>query len=420
MDNNEQFGDFTIMDGVVNQLMGDIKSANSGGPSFPVMEPRTDDDEDDLEDDNKTVKDKITGGFKDERTVDESQSGIKNVSPEDLLNTDENNSKEEKEEEEEDDTLKDETIATKKDEIDNGEDNNTSDDIYDLGEDEPEITAYVQERLFEKMGWELEGEEKPYESMEDLVDYMEKIIEANSIPTFASKDIEDLNKFVTEGGDLRDYFKSQGELDLTDIDLTVDYNQKAVVKEYLKEEGYSDAQVMKKINRYDESGILEDEAIEAKESLEKVRKEKSDKLLKDQELYNKQVQEQQQKFYNDVSSTIDSLDNIQDIKLTKLEKEKLKDAMLKVGSDGKTEYQKTYQEDLIKNFIESAFFTMKKGTLIKKLTSKAESKATQNLKKKLETKTKRGRTTGAFDKEDNVQSADHSALNAFSSRFMRP
>ena len=189
-----------------------------------------------------------------------------------------------------------------------------------------------------------------------------------------------------------------------------------VVKEALKERGYSDTAAEKKMQRYDEAGILEEEAEESKEFIQKVRTEKAETLLKNQKLVQKQRVESQQKFYDDVNSTIDKMENVRGLPLNKAEKGKLRDAILKVGSDGQTLYQKKYNENLIKNMLESAYFTLKEDTLVSDLTKRAESKATINLKKKLETRTKKGKGSASLD---NISTnKGHSALDIFN--FTKP
>lgn len=424
MDNNEQFGDFTVLDDVVSKLTGGFDSPSSG-TSFPIMDIREDEDEDEFVD----FDTKNSGGFKDERTEADTDSD-NGDSGEDSKNTDEGSAEEDEEDSmdgtSEDDSDSDFQSDKKKgDKKPNSEDETSFEDndsssetgknISELGEDEPEIAAFVQEKLFDKLGWEI-GDEDKFDTVSDLVDYMEKIVEANSKPEFANKDLEQLNTFVKEGGDLRSFFDTQGELDVDKLDLGSEYNQKTIIKEALKERGYSDTQIDKAVNRYDQSGILEDEAIEAKEFVQKSRQEKSETLLKNQTILRQEQERQQQKFYKDVNSSIDGLDNVKGIPVNKADRIKLKDAILKVGSDGQTLYQKKYNENLIKNMLESAYFTLKEDTMIKDLTKRAESQATKNLKRKLETRTKKGR--GSVDTENTSTDKGHSALDVFN--FIKP
>jgi hypothetical protein len=399
MNNKDQYGDFTVMDDFVNNLMGESSGGVESGSSFPIMDPPKEENND--EEDEEAA----SGEFKDERSIKEEEV---------IVSENEDEKEEEDSKEEQDD---EENINTS-DDTEKDEDTPDKTETDSLGDAEPEITAYVQEKLFDKLGWELTDEDVKTD-ISSLIDYMEQIVEANSKPSFATEEIAKLNDFVTQGGKLSDYFQTKGELDLDAIDLNMEFNQKAIVTEFLKEEGYNQSQIDKKIKRYDESGILEEEALEAKDSLSKIRQKKADKLLQEQKEIQDHTLKQQQQFYNDVSSTIDKLDNIKGIKPTATQKNKLKDALLKVDKEGKTLYHKMYSEDPITNLIESAFFTLNKDTILKDLTKKAESKATQNLKKKLETKTKRGKNSGSYDEDYTSSKADHSALDTFSN-FIKP
>ncbi len=426
MENNkETFGDFTILDEVASKLTGGF-SGNSGDIDFPIMDIRDDDDESFS---NLDDEDKKSGGFKDERTGNDNDSDGEEASdiPEgDALegNTDEGDASLGE------GTDIDESLDT--DLGDNGEDDQSNKDtganpekkkntgetegsVSELGDAEPEITAFVQEKLFDKLGWELD-EKDSMKDVDSLVDYMEKIVEANSKPNYASKDIEDLNQFVNDGGNLKDYFDAQGEVDIENIDLSVDFNQKLVIKEALKERGLTDTQANKKIQRYDESGILEEEALDSKEYVQKLRQDKAQTLLKEQREAQQFREQQQQKFYEDVNSTIDNLKDIRGLSINKAKKNKLRDAILKVGADGQTLYQKQYQENLIQNMLESAFFTLEKDALVKGLTQQAESRATKNLKDKLKTRTKKGKGSGSLDTD---VTSSHKVLDVFNN-FIKP
>ena len=60
--------------------------------------------------------------------------------------------------------------------------------------------------MSEKLGWDdVEDEEKP-KTAEDLVEYFKEVIEDNSKPDYASEEVEKLDAFVRNGGNLKDYF----------------------------------------------------------------------------------------------------------------------------------------------------------------------------------------------------------------------
>ena len=70
------------------------------------------------------------------------------------------------------------------------------------------------------------------------------------------------------------------ELDLDNIKIEDDeLMQKQVVRMLLKEKGFNSAQIEKKINKYVDAGLLEDEAEDAIEDLKEIREEKKKELL---------------------------------------------------------------------------------------------------------------------------------------------
>lgn len=88
------------------------------------------------------------------------------------------------------------------------------------------------------MGWELDEDEEIPQTPEELVEYFQEVIEENSVPQYASEEVEALDKFVKNGGNLKDYFQIDGELDLEDFEIEDnEVNQKLVIKEFLKEKG---------------------------------------------------------------------------------------------------------------------------------------------------------------------------------------
>ena len=58
---------------------------------------------------------------------------------------------------------------------------------------------------------------------------------------------------------------------------------KMVLKEHLKNQGYSDAQVDRRLTRYDEAGVLEDEATDALEMVKEHNEKESQRLLDHQQ-----------------------------------------------------------------------------------------------------------------------------------------
>lgn len=248
---------------------------------------------------------------------------------------------------------KEETIEEEIEEEEEVEDNN-----------EENVVTNFFDAVAEKLNWEFEeGEEKP-KSVDELINYFQNVIEENSKPEYSSEEVEALDNFVKQGGDLKKYLTIDAELDLDDIDIEDETNQKLVVKQLLKEKGFSTKKIDKLVSRYEEAGLLEDEAQDALEDLKEIKEEKKKQLLEDQKkAYQIQLQRQQQ-FYDNVVSEIKGLKNIRGITVPEKDKKVLMDYILKPDTDGKTKYQKDYAKGGVKNLIESAYFTMNADKLI--------------------------------------------------------
>lgn len=248
---------------------------------------------------------------------------------------------------------KEETIEEEIEEKEGVEDNN-----------EENVVTNFFDAMAEKLNWEFEEDEDKPKSVDELINYFQNVIEENSKPEYSSEEVEALDNFVKQGGDLKKYLTIDAELDLDDIDIEDEANQKLVVKQLLKEKGFSTKKIDKLVSRYEEAGLLEDEAQDALEDLKEIKEERKKQLLEDQKkAYREQLQRQQQ-FYDNVVSEIKGLKNIRGITVPEKDKKVLMDYILKPDTDGKTKYQKDYAKGGVKNLIESAYFTMNADKLI--------------------------------------------------------
>lgn len=285
---------------------------------------------------------------------------------------------------------KEETIEEEAEEEEEVEDNN-----------EENVVTNFFDAMAEKLNWEFEeGEDKP-KNVDELINYFQNVIEENSKPEYSSEEVEALDNFVKQGGDLKKYLTIDAELDLDDIDIEDETNQKLVVKQLLKEKGFSTKKIDKLVSRYEETGLLEDEAQDALEDLKEIKEERKKQLLEDQKkAYREQLQRQQQ-FYDNVVSEIKGLKNIRGITVPEKDKKVLMDYILKPDTDGKTKYQKDYAKGGVKNLIESAYFTMNADKLIEAAKREGNNSAIDKFRRSLKsssiTTKSRKQATGSDD-----------------------
>lgn len=285
---------------------------------------------------------------------------------------------------------KEETIEEETEEEEEVEDNN-----------EENVVTNFFDAMAEKLNWEFEEDEDKPKSVDELINYFQNVIEENSKPEYSSEEVEALDNFVKQGGDLKKYLTIDAELDLDDIDIEDETNQKLVVKQLLKEKGFSTKKIDKLVSRYEEAGLLEDEAQDALEDLKEIKEEKKKQLLEDQKkAYQIQLQRQQQ-FYDNVVSEIKGLKNIRGITVPEKDKKVLMDYILKPDTDGKTKYQKDYAKGGVKNLIESAYFTMNADKLIEAAKREGNNSAIDKFRRSLKsssiTTKSRKQATGSDD-----------------------
>ena len=326
---------------------------------FDVLTPGPDSTED-TKDVNKNIEEDIT-----EELTDEELEEIKSKKNSKNTNTDTNsNTKSVKstKDTKNNDTDTEDTDSDSTDDDDDSDTDYTRDTVVEDDEADTAVGAFF-DTLSEKLGWETDEEDKP-KTAEELVNYFYDVIEENSKPSYASEEIEKLDEFVKNGGNIRDYFSIDAEVNLEDIDIEdSEDNQKTVIREYLKEKGLNKSQIDKKLTRYEDAGVLEDEAVDALEALKDIREHKKEQLLADQQKAATEAKKRQQQFFDNVVNEIKGMDSIHGVAIPNKDKKALLDYIFKPDANGVTQYQKDYSKSL-KNLITSAYFTMKGDTLL--------------------------------------------------------
>ena len=379
MDKKMTLGGFeAVLDSFIPNPDGGFRNSNvdeNVNVNADEFEPLDDEELEDIKNNNIEVKNKK------EKPVEEQDTEEEEIEEEDI---------EDKPKRKPGRPRKEETIEEETEEEEEVEDNN-----------EENVVTNFFDAMAEKLNWEFEeGEEKP-KSVDELINYFQNVIEENSKPEYSSEEVEALDNFVKQGGDLKKYLTIDAELDLDDIDIEDEANQKLVVKQLLKEKGFSTKKIDKLVSRYEEAGLLEDEAQDALEDLKEIKEERKKQLLEDQKkAYREQLQRQQQ-FYDNVVSEIKGLKNIRGITVPEKDKKVLMDYILKPDTDGKTKYQKDYAKGGVKNLIESAYFTMNADKLIEAAKREGNNSAIDKFRRSLKsssiTTKSRKQATGSDD-----------------------
>lgn len=358
----------TIIDSFIPKTEQELELEN--------FENKVNDDDDD--DENKKVEDPIVAKMKKE-------GKIKVTS--------------EEQDPDKDDDDNDKVVDPKQDEPD--EDVDEPKNQINFDSNETEMVTNFFDAIAEKLEWaDVTDEEKP-KSVENLINYFSKVIEEDSKPQYASEEVEALDNYVKQGGDLAKYLQIDAELDLDEIDLDDETNQKLVVKSLLREKGFNEKQIDKKISKYIDAGLLEDEAQDAIEDLKEIKEQKKEQLLAEQKRAYEQYRQRQQDFCDNVVTEIKNLKNIRGIAIPEKDKKVLMDYILKPDSDGKTKYQKDYAKGGVKNLIESAYFTMNADKLINAAKREGNNTAINKFKDSLKNTTVNSKSRNTSGRDSN-------------------
>lgn len=284
-------------------------------------------------------------------------------------------------------------------------DNTGSDEPSDDDVAEAQQVGLLFDEIGTRLGWnmnDIDENDRPL-NVEQLAQYFTDVVNQNSVPQYADERIQQLDEFVKNGGKFEDFYSKQQEaLTLDNIDLEDENNQKAVVREFMQRAGYSDEQINRKISRYEDSDVLYDEAEDALGRLKEIRQQEVEEATRKQEEQARINEEQSRAFFADVSTNIKNLTNIRGINVPKEDRQALFDYIFKVDQSGQSQYTKDFNKNIVKNLIESAYFTMKADSLISTAKRDGESSAAEKLRKLMRHSTKNHSTYNADERQKSV------------------
>lgn len=334
-DNSEQHESVVDMDELTEGFTGvedPIKENNEPDPGKQETEEKEGENKDEHDDDSKI--------------------------PDDVLNRINNQSSEEEPDEEQD----------------------TDDDNTKADPNEAQQIGAFFDAFAEALDWDVKDEDRP-DSIESLIDYIGDVVEQNSTPQYADQRIAELDQYVKNGGKFEDFYNNRSQVEsYKNLDMEDEANQKAVVRDYMKMQGYTDEQISRKIERYEDADMLEDEATDAVVYLERVREQQLQQALAEQEQVRMAQEQQAMEFMNSLNTSIASLDNIRGISVPKEDRKALLDYITKTDANGLTQYQKDFNQNMVSNLIESAYFTMKGDALLGSATRNGQTSAASKLR----------------------------------------
>lgn len=288
--------------------------------------------------------------------------------------------------------------------IDNTEDTS---DPSDADVNEAQQVGLLFDAIGESFGWNMDDikeEDRPL-TVDDLTNYMRKVVQQNSVPQYADERIQQLDEYVKNGGKFEDFYgKQQQSLSYDNIDMEDEDNQKAVVSELLRYNGYTDDQIKNKISRYEDADMLEEESADALDMLKQIKQHELEIAQQQQAAYLQQQEEQSKQFYDDCMNQIKSLSSIRGVQIPKEDRAKLADYIFNVDQDGISKFQRDYnnKDNFINNLITTAYITMKGDSFISTAKRDGESSATEKLRKMLRHQAKNHTAYNVEDKPKSV------------------
>lgn len=251
---------------------------------------------------------------------------------------------------------------------------------------EAQAVSTLFDALVESFGYnpnDIEEDKKPV-TADGLTDYLKQVVAQNSVPQYADDRIAQLDTYVKNGGNFEDFYQLQQQsLNLDNLDLENEDNQKAVVRELLQRDGYSQDKINKRIERFEDADMLQEEAEDALDRLKEIDAQELQVKQQQQAAYQEQQAQQAQAFFQDVTSQITNMTNIRGINVPKEDRARLYDYIFRTDANGVTQYQKDFNKNLSKNLIESAYFTMKGDALLSEAQRDGETSAAKKLREML-------------------------------------
>lgn len=281
---------------------------------------------------------------------------------------------------------------------------------------EAEQVGLFFDAIGQSLGWNMDDikeEDRPL-TVDNLTDYIREVIDQNSVPQYADERVQQLDEYVKNGGKFEDFYgKQQTSLSYDNLDMDDETNQKNVISELLRYNGYTDEQIKNKIERYEDADMLEEESEDALSRLKTIKKQQIEYEQQQQQLYMQQQEEQQKAFYAQCMNQINNLQSVQGIQIPASDRAKLADYIFNVDQDGVSKFQKDYndQDKFINNLLTTAYITMKGDSLITTAKRDGESSATEKLRKILR-HSSRNRST--YNTEEKPKSAVELASKFFS------
>ncbi|BAX03431.1 VIP2; Actin-ADP-ribosylating toxin family protein [Azobacteroides phage ProJPt-Bp1] len=229
--------------------------------------------------------------------------------------------------------------------------------------------------LVDEYGWGNIPEENRPKDMKQFSEYVVDIIRENSVPQYSHPDVQALDEYVKNGGDINTYLRTASEINYDNVNINNPHDCQMVIAHNLRLQGFNDKQIAHKINKYTEAGLLQDEGASSLAIMKSWSNSQKQALVQRQQQEAQAAQQQDAGFVQAVASVMDQTQEVFGMPLSRRDKAELFEYMFTpVNEYGHSRFALDYSSNpdfLVRN----AYLCMKKDKASRNLRSAGEKDA---------------------------------------------
>ena len=199
--------------------------------------------------------------------------------------------------------------------------------------------------IYDRQGWEYSDEVIKRDDIDGLLDMVEDIVVANSVPRYASELTMNFDEFVKRGGDPRVFLDYISETpDPAKLPLqTEEQKLNAIRLYYRNNSNFSDAKIERNLEQIKARGLIDDELPEAVQFLRQEFDGRQRKLVEQAEYQRQQDQEQTRRYLESLYSYINQSEGFAGFEAKPNDKKGFWNYIAVRDSQGLTAYEKYIQ-----------------------------------------------------------------------------
>ena len=260
----------------------------------------------------------------------------------------------------------------------------------DAEESDEESEDTVVSEVLSKLGYEVEGD---YDDTADGLAEMTKDVASQMADTRIDEVLEAFPlvkkhlEYVLSGGQSENFMQAHDpNLDYNQFELSQDdvRSQKAILGDYFTEKGHDKEFIKEMLGDYEDSGKLHTKAEAARQALGKQQAKQKEQMLSQQKETLATQQQDQQKFWDNISNTIQESKEFVGLQVPEKEKSKFFNYLSKpVSKEGYTQRDVDHAEADMEVKLAIDYLMYKGFNLKDIIKTKAKTQATKSLRQKI-------------------------------------